>query len=154
MCTDVIAAIDELGFAEFTLIGHSLGGAVAIRMAEQLQERVRQLVLEDVVPPYPREVPTLPDRPDGELPFDWAVIHSTYEEMSDPEMREWPVLTTITAPTLVIAGGSASDVPAERIDAMAELIPDCTFKTIDAGHHVHLNAPDEFAETVLSWLAG
>lgn len=154
MRDDVLAAVDELGFADFTLLGHSLGGAVALQLAEQLGDRVTRLVLEDVVPPYPREPRPVPDRPGEELPFDWAVISPSYAAMTDPDMREWPALRTITAPTLVIGGGPASHVPADRIAEMAGLIPDCTVRTIDAGHHVHVNAPDEFAETVLSWLAG
>jgi pimeloyl-ACP methyl ester carboxylesterase len=154
MRDDVIAAVDGLGFGRFTLLGHSLGGAVALQMAERLGERITRLVLEDAVPPYPRDPRPVPDRPDEELPFDWAVIGPTYAAMTDPQMREWPALRTITAPTLVIAGGAASHIPADRIAEMAGLIPDCTVRTIDAGHHVHVNAPDEFTETVLAWLAG
>jgi pimeloyl-ACP methyl ester carboxylesterase len=111
-------------------------------------------VLEDVVPPYPRERRPVPDRPDEELPFDWAVLQPVYDGMTDPEMREWPALATIAAPTLVVAGGPTSHVPADRIVEMAGLIPRCTVRTIDAGHHVHVHAPDEFADTVLTWLAG
>jgi 3-oxoadipate enol-lactonase len=153
MRDDVIAAVDALHLAAFTLVGHSLGGAVALQIAQELGDRVTRLVVEDVVPPYPRERRPAPDRPSVELPFDWAVIEPTYEQMSDAQMRDWPSLTTITAPTLVVAGGPASHIPAERIAEMARLIPHCTVITIDAGHHVHENAPDEFGHAVLSWLA-
>ncbi|HEY2795141.1 MAG TPA: alpha/beta hydrolase [Micromonosporaceae bacterium] len=154
MRDDVITAIDELGFGRFTLIGHSLGGGVALQMAEQLGDRIDRLVIEDVVPPYPRELRPVPERPDEELLFDWDVIAPSYAGMTDPAMREWPALATITAPTLVIGGGPTSHVPGDRIAEMAELIPDCTVRTIDAGHHVHVHAPDEFAETVMAWLTG
>lgn len=154
MRDDVINAIGAMGLKEFILIGHSLGGAVAILMAQQLGDRITRLVIEDVVPPYPREVPPMPERPDQELPFDWAVLEPVYRGMSDPEMREWPALAAITSPTLVVAGGPTSHVPGERIAELAGLIPDCTVVTIDAGHHVHDSKPDEFARAVLGWLAG
>lgn len=153
MCDDVIAAVDTLGFERFTLIGHSLGGAVALLIAARLVDRVTRLVIEDVVPPYPREPRPVPARPEADLPFDWAALEASYEQMSDPELRDWPALALITAPTLVVAGGPSSHIPAERITALATLIPDCTVVTIDAGHHVHRNAPKEFAQAVLPWLA-
>jgi 3-oxoadipate enol-lactonase len=154
MRNDIIAAAHALAFEHFTLIGHSLGGIVALLIAEELGDRVTQLVLEDVVPAYPREPRGVPDRPDQELPFDWAVLEWAYTSLSDPEMRDWPALSTITAPTLVVAGGPTSHIPGERIAEMAALIPDCTVVTIDAGHHVHPHAPEEFAAAVLPWLAG
>ena len=153
MRADVVAALDALGIAEFVLLGHSLGGAVALLLAEDLEDRITRLVLEDVVPPYPREPRPAPERPDEDLPFDWAVIRPIWDAITDPDLREWPALATISAPTLVVAGGPTSHIPGERITRMAELIPDCTVRTIDAGHHVHVNAPAEFADTVLAWLA-
>jgi 3-oxoadipate enol-lactonase len=118
-------------------------------IAQQLDDRITQLLIEDVVPPYPRQPRPVPDRPEAELSFDWAVLEATYEQMSDPDMRGWPALSMITAPTLVVAGGPASHIPSERITEMAKLIPDCTVVTINIGHHVHQNAPDESAHAVL-----
>jgi pimeloyl-ACP methyl ester carboxylesterase len=42
---DVAAALDLLGVRQFTLLGHSLGGAVATALAERCAERVTALVL-------------------------------------------------------------------------------------------------------------
>ena len=152
MADDVIAAVDALGFGAFSLVGHSLGGAVAIQVAERLGERVVQLVLEDTLPPYPRDVREVPPRPDEPLPFDWALLDAVYRQIADPEMGEWPSLATITARTLVVAGGPSSHIPSDLIDQMAALIPDCSVITIDAGHYVHDNAYDDFAAALLSWL--
>ena len=151
---DVITAVDALELGEFALVGHSLGGVAALLIAEQLGERVTRLVIEDAVPPYPRELRQVPERPDEELPFDWAVLEPAYAEMTDPEMRGWPALAEITAPTLVVAGGPTSNVPSDRINEMAGLIPDCTVRTLDTGHYVHQNAPEEFTRIVLDWLTG
>jgi esterase len=47
---DVVAQVAALGLEHFDLIGHSMGGAVAISFASQHPRRVRRLVLEDAGP--------------------------------------------------------------------------------------------------------
>jgi pimeloyl-ACP methyl ester carboxylesterase len=42
---DVLCALDSLGVRSFSLIGHSLGGAVAAELAEQARERTINLTL-------------------------------------------------------------------------------------------------------------
>lgn len=53
MRDDVIGFLEALGLDRIVLIGHSLGGTVALLVAEQAPERVARLVLEDSVPPPP-----------------------------------------------------------------------------------------------------
>ena len=154
MADDVIAAMNALGFASVTLMGHSLGGAVAILVAERLGDRVERLVIEDAIPPYPRGIREVPTKPDEQLPFDWAMLAQMYGQIADPSMSQWPALATITAPTLVLAGGPSSHIPSRRIAEMSRLIPDCTVVTIDAGHYVHDHAHEEFAEALWDWLGG
>ncbi len=43
--SDVAAALEQFGARHFTVVGHSLGGAVAAALAEQLPDRVAALVL-------------------------------------------------------------------------------------------------------------
>ncbi|WP_299733710.1 alpha/beta fold hydrolase [uncultured Tateyamaria sp.] len=40
MCTDALALMDHLGFARFHLLGHSMGGIIALRMAQAAPERL------------------------------------------------------------------------------------------------------------------
>ena len=47
---DLAAQVDELGLAEFDLLGHSMGGAVAIAYTAQHPGRVRRLVIVDAGP--------------------------------------------------------------------------------------------------------
>jgi pimeloyl-ACP methyl ester carboxylesterase len=62
---DVVAAADTLGFQRFTLMGHSMGAAVASITAGTVPERIRGLVLFDGIAPFtttPAETPaTLAD---------------------------------------------------------------------------------------------
>lgn len=60
--TDVIAAADALGWSEFTLLGHSLGGALASVLAAALPQRVRELWLIEALGPIsiaPAQAPAL-----------------------------------------------------------------------------------------------
>jgi pimeloyl-ACP methyl ester carboxylesterase len=53
MADDMIGLIDALGWDEFVLLGHSMGGMVAQIMAPQLGRRLRGLVLMDTSPVCP-----------------------------------------------------------------------------------------------------
>ncbi|MCE0494548.1 alpha/beta fold hydrolase [Vibrio salinus] len=50
MAQDVIHLIDSLQIEKFSLIGHSMGGKVAMKMASILAERVLSLVVLDMAP--------------------------------------------------------------------------------------------------------
>jgi pimeloyl-ACP methyl ester carboxylesterase len=60
---DVVAAADALGWERFTLLGHSLGAAVASFIAAALPERVEQLLLLEGVGP----LSGLPEEETGRL---------------------------------------------------------------------------------------
>jgi len=126
---------------------------VAYLLAETQPERFARLVLEDTCPPYDRSARPVPDRPDGPLPFDWAVLEAIYAEVGLRSEEVWDRLADITAPTLLVAGGPTSHVPQERLAEVAQRVPDCTLVTIDAGHHVHTEVPAEFLAAVLPFLA-
>lgn len=152
MADDVCGALDELGLAGVVLVGHSMGGDVAYRVAIRRPELVDRLVVEDATPPYARDR-AIPGKPDQPVPFDWPVVPAIFGEVGTADTRAWEALSTITAPTLVVAGGQESHVPQENLAEVARRIPDCTLVTIEAGHHVHTNAPSEFSAAVLDWLA-
>jgi pimeloyl-ACP methyl ester carboxylesterase len=151
MRDDVIRVLDDLAVENVILIGHSMGGVVTYLVALAQPRRVTRLVVEDAPPPYPRDRP-LPERPDGEQPFDWDVVPAIAAQVNDPSRRWWQHLPEIAAPALVIGGGPASHVPQELLAEVADLIPGCTLVTIDAGHNVHRTAPDQFIRAVLGWL--
>lgn len=83
MAADVAALLDVLDEPAVDLVGHSLGGLVALRVAAERPGRVRRLVLEDVGMPHPR-APSPPSRPPGELAFDWAVVEQVRPRSTTP----------------------------------------------------------------------
>lgn len=133
------------------LVGHSLGGLVACRAAATVPRSVRRLVLEDVGVLHPRQAAP-PDRPAGQLPFDWGVVEQVRPQIDQPS-DDWPeVLAAIDAPTLVIAGGSASPVPAAHVAELTALVADGRSITVEAGHLVHANEPAAFLRELLLFL--
>jgi 3-oxoadipate enol-lactonase len=151
MCDDVVTVLDELGLVKVTLMGHSMGGAVALLVAMQHPDRVERLIVEDATPPYRRER-AIPDRPAGLLDIDWAVVPVIIGAVNAGDRAAWNGLGTITAPTLLIGGGPESHVRQDKLADAAARIPHCDLVTIPAGHNVHATRPVEFAAAVLTWL--
>ncbi|PZG21267.1 alpha/beta hydrolase [Micromonospora craterilacus] len=148
---DVIGVLDQLDTGAVDLIGHSLGGLVACLVAAERPRHVRRLVLEDIPFPHPRR-PKPPDRPAGELPFDWQVVAQVRPEIDDPDPGWAETVTRITAPTLLIGGGATSPVPQEHVAELADRLADARLTTIAAGHLVHTAAPDEYLTAVTAFL--
>jgi 3-oxoadipate enol-lactonase len=151
MRDDLLGFLDRLGLSAVTLVGHSMGGAVAYLAAMQVPGRVARLIVEDAPPPFRRDR-AIRERPAGPLEFDWAVVPAIVGEVNAGDPAAWEGLATITAPTLLIGGGPASHIPQDMLAAAAARIPRCDLVTIPAGHHVHTARPAEFAGAVLGWL--
>jgi 3-oxoadipate enol-lactonase len=151
MRDDVLGALDQLDLDSVTLIGHSMGGVVAYLVAIAQPDRIERLIVEDAPPPFPRDR-AIRDRPAGPLDFDWPVAPAIIGQVNKGDPAMWEGLRTITAPTLLIAGGPDSHIPAAKLAAAAAHIERCDMVTIPAGHHVHAGRPAEFADVVLGWL--
>jgi len=170
---DLIFLLDTLGIDTVDLIGHSLGGHAASVVAQRQPQRIRRLVIEDAPPPpYPGDryrgpgLRSLPPRSRVLLVaflvarYRWIRRHLDLEmaktvlrEFRRPDTEWWSRLSEITAPTLLIHGGSDSHVPGYRLEEMDKLIPDCRLVTMPVGHRVHLSDPARFADLVLTFLA-
>ncbi|MFJ5032219.1 alpha/beta fold hydrolase [Streptomyces sp. NPDC088560] len=153
MSDDVRALLAALGAGRADVVGHSLGGHVALLLAQRHPGVVRRLVLEDVCAPVPLDPPRPPTpRPEGELPFDWAMVRATDEQRNAPDPVWRDRMGRITMPTLVIAGGPTSHLPQEQVAELAGLIPDARLVTLDAGHLVHETRPEEFLAVLEEFL--
>jgi pimeloyl-ACP methyl ester carboxylesterase len=151
MRDDVFGVLDGLGLNRITLVGHSMGGAVAYLIAEEQPDRIERLIVEDVAPPFPRDRPP-GERPAEPLDFDWPVVPAIVGQVNQGDDAAWERLSDITAPTLLIGGGPASHIPQDKLEAVAARISHCELITIPAGHHVHAGRPAEFARAVLGWV--
>jgi pimeloyl-ACP methyl ester carboxylesterase len=157
MADDVLRFLEHRGIKRIDLVGHSLGGAVAMFVAIGAPELVERLVIEDVAPPMRNGRPEH-DRPEppAEAPepvdFHWPVVPAIYRAMRAPDPDWWARLPTITARTLLVSGGPTSHVAPSRMAELATVIPDATLSTVDVGHHIHRDQPDEFAGLVLPFL--
>jgi 3-oxoadipate enol-lactonase len=153
MRDDVLGFLDALDLGRVTLVGHSMGGTVALLFAEEYPHRLERLVIEDSPPPFVGgdRVPAR-SRPEGPLPFDWPVMEAIVGQLNDPDPAWWEKTSDIPVPTLVIAGGPDSHVPQARVVEVAARIPQCTLATIAVGHRIHRDRPSEFIATVREFL--
>lgn len=128
------------------LVGHSLGGLVACRVAAT-SPSVRRLVLEDVGLMRPR-TPSMPDRPDGELDFDWAMVEQVRPHVDTPADDWADVLSAISVPVLAISGGPPSFVPEEWVDDLVATVGAARKVTIPVGHGIHAGDPAAYLSVV------
>ena len=151
---EVAAAIDEQQLGPVSIVGHSLGGMIGYLLAARRPSWLDRLVLEEAPPPLPlAPARPIPDRPDGELSFDWAALTALYGQRNDPDPAWWDTLAAIEVPTLVIAGGPDSHVDQADLARMADQIPASRLLTLGGGHNVHTTRPDQFVATVTQFLA-
>lgn len=150
MARDVEALLPQLA-PQVDLVGHSLGGLVACRVASRAPGSVRRLVLEDVGIPRPR-IPRPLERPPGDLAFDWRMVEQVRPEIDDPDPTWRQVVAGLRMPVLVIAGGPSSPVPQEGVADLVAAGSAARSVTIDAGHLVHAMQPGRFVQELLAFL--
>lgn len=153
MHDDVLGVLDAIGAERVDLIGHSMGGTVAWLVAQQAPARIRRLVIEDSPPPTRSAEPfDLGPRPDHELTFDWDALVAITRDLNNPDEQWWDRITTVTAPTLLLAGGAGSHVPQPMLTEALALLPDGRLAEIPVGHNIHLDASQEFLAHVVPFL--
>ncbi|UJR83404.1 alpha/beta fold hydrolase [Sandaracinus amylolyticus] len=173
---DLGAALDALELDRVDLVGHSMGGQVALRLALDAPHRVRSLALVstwggciDVFPKPPlhsRVIDAFPllrqaadayhrtrgrQVPAAPLDVDPHAYRALPRTMRAADLRGR--LTSLHVPTRVIVGGAdARFVP--HAAALARVIPDATLTVIDhAGHQVMTERPRAFVDVLEPHLA-
>ncbi|RKN39678.1 alpha/beta fold hydrolase [Micromonospora endolithica] len=154
MRDDVLGFLDAVGVRRCVVVGHSMGGVVAILVAQAAPGRLTHLVLEDVFAPRPGTLDRPPlAPPDTPTPFDFAAVNDVRAQLHDPDPAWWDRTATIDVPTLVIGGGADSPIPQHLLAEMVDRMPDAALVTVPAGHHVHADRPVEFLAAVRGFLA-
>jgi pimeloyl-ACP methyl ester carboxylesterase len=180
----IIALLDELGIQRASVIGHSFGGRVAIKLAALHPERVEKLVLTDAAGIRPRRTlayhlrvrvfkatrwlsrPSLAPEPLRA----WAAARVASQGSADYQAASGTVrgsfvrvvnedlrqyLPRIQAPTLLIWGERDEDTPLSDGQLMEKLIPDAGLVIFpDTGHMAYLYQSARFNVIVKTFLRG
>lgn len=166
----VAAWMDAAGIESAHLIGHSMGGALALRLAAGAPRRVRRLVLVDAA-----AVPTSRFLPGYALPFARALRHlaptflpvlafdaaragprtlrRAAADLLRQDLRE--DAAQVRAPTLIVWGAEDTLVPLRVGRLLRAQIPEARLLVLPhAGHVPMYDDPQVFDAAVLTFLAG
>ena len=159
---DSIAVLDALGIARAALVGLSMGGGIALRVAQQHPDRVTAVVhVAGAVGPFELEGYDPGDTRESEMRADFAVwaplgVEAGYEEMwfatpeDTPRQRQAELdVDAIAAPIYVV---TARHDPAV-FRAMAEELPAVRRVDVDSDHYLTLREPDVVAGLIREFLA-
>ncbi len=165
----IIAFMDTLGIPTADIMGHSMGGQVAIAAAARHPDRFRKLVLVDSA--------GLPEL----VGSHWIAPIKMLADSSLRQVRMYPTfikiglrarvareglqilrlqgirreLKALTLPTLILWGSRDRVVPLEHGAFMAKHIPDARLVVLrGAGHMPFYEKPEECARVVLAFLKG
>jgi 3-oxoadipate enol-lactonase len=181
LADELLKLLDELGIARFSLCGLSLGGAVAMRLALDVPERVDGLVLASTsarfgTPEFWQErADTV--RGEGVEAIADVVLERWFTPgfphvrryrrmlLSTPAegyarcceaVRDWDVrgaLGAIRVPTLAIAGADDPSTPPDDLRAIVEEVPGAKLLVLDdARHLLSVERADEFNDALLTHL--
>jgi pimeloyl-ACP methyl ester carboxylesterase len=163
-----------------TIVGHSNGGRIAIRMAATEPERAARLVLVDSAGIRPKRTlrwyrrvalaklgkyaARLLGRPGERLrallvgragSADYlaaGAMRPTLVRLVNADLR--PFMPQIAVPTLLVWGSDDTDTPLSAAREMERLIPDAGLVVLDgAGHFSYLDQPARFARIVSHFIA-
>lgn len=170
---DLSAMLDALGLGAINLIGHSLGGHLALKLATRQPERIRRLIIE-AAPVPPRDVADAAAlaaaRPGpawarslrllgaGRLlrlllsrQFDVRAARTVLPELRTPMPAWWARLSSVRAPCLLLASHDDGLVSA-RLPLLAAQIPHATTRQFGRGHRLHGEHSDAFLAEVMSFV--
>lgn len=129
-----------------------MGARVGCVFAEEWPERIERMVWEDTAP-IDVDFPEGSEEVPGGVFIDFAAATSLVHQIHNPDPSWWNDLPKITAPTLIIGGGSTSYTPQKGLAEAARLLPEGRLETIEgAGHMVHRTFPQEYKDLLRNFL--
>jgi pimeloyl-ACP methyl ester carboxylesterase len=177
---DVAAFMEAVGLERVVLVGHSMGGAIALTLAlrrtpqvvglvlvgTSARLRVGEIILDNILPNFPKALDLI-------FKFAWSSqARPVQVGLAKRLMREngpevvygdfWAChhfdvrarLGEITLPTLVLSGAADQMTPAKFGQALAAGIPGAKFVVIDrVGHFLMQEAPERVAGEIKQFLA-
>lgn len=180
------------GNQQITLMGHSLGGKVAMQFASMYPEMLKKLIVADMAPKdYPGKqfdfiekllsinLAEMKTRKEAETALtsivkDWATVQlllkniqwneenklawkfnlKVIAENQDKIGNTFSIKNKIETPTLFIRGEKSNYILDSDIPQIKSIFPNSEVKTIaGAGHWVHAEKPEEFANAVLGFIS-
>jgi pimeloyl-ACP methyl ester carboxylesterase len=177
--TFVAAFMDELAIRRPTIVAHSNGGRIAIRMAATEPARVSRLVLVDSAGIRPKRTlrwyrrvgmaklgkyaarflgapgerlrARLVGRAASADYLAAGAMRPTLVKLVNADLR--PFMPHVEAPTLLVWGSEDTDTPPAAGREMERLIPDAGLVVLEgAGHYSYLDQPARFARIVSHFL--
>lgn len=172
LASTMAAAVEAIGIEEYHLIGHSIGGAVALLMTLAHPERIQRLVLEAPAmfrvgaPPRPENPEELigcfrahPERPPSFSPPSSEMREKTgplVQRLLSRPLYDEDVANKIEqleTPTLVLFGTKDGIVNPENGRTYKKLMPNSTFVLVyDAAHLIQQDRPEAFADITSDFL--
>lgn len=158
----------RLGLESASVVGHSMGGAIAAELAADEPELVDKLVMVDAAAVLPRSrlpvsLPVLirkaPHFSPTLMPVliqdAWRtgprILWGATRDLVTSDIR--PKLSQIRAETLIIWGEHDGILPLPLAEELRRLVPHCQLKVLPhAGHNPMWEAPEEFNAVVLEFL--
>ena len=191
MVADLREFVEQQALRRIMLLGHSIGGKVAMQFAIDYSEQVDRLVIVDIGPkPYePSQryilealrsldltrcksfadvdaalaaevsgeslrqflLKNLARDENGRLR--WKVHLEAIDRNYDKLARGLAPGRTFDKPTLFIRGGRSNYIEDDDALLIRQIFPRAEIATLpEAGHWVHVDAPEEFFQTVLNFL--
>jgi pimeloyl-ACP methyl ester carboxylesterase len=172
MAAIIVEWLDVSEIEQAHIIGHSMGGQIAIHLAAEAPERVKRLVLvsaagipremtlaamtrfiAEIVPPRAWGTPTfLPTVAVDALRMGPRVFFSATNHLLRDDVR--PLLAQIQAPTLLVWGRLDPLTPLVHGEFMAQHIPGSKLIVFDeAAHMPMVDGAERFNEEVIGFLA-
>lgn len=169
----LVSALELLGLQQFDLVGHSLGGYFALRLAARLPDRVRRLVVEATpVPPRHdaeaeamaaqgmkltlwRSVRRLGFRRLVRIAvlrqFDFKASRPILWELKKPAPGWWHGLERITSRCLVITSPNDGLI-STRAAQLVDHLPNAELMIVGDGHHLHARFREAFLGALVPFL--
>lgn len=172
---DLIALLDALDLQDVSLVGHSLGGHLALKLATHRPDRIRRVVVEatPVPPASEADAAALAAARPGPAwkrslqqaglirllrrvllrRFDLRAARFVLPELRRPMPDWWSRLATLPTPCLLLASADDRQVTA-RLPLLASQLPHATTCQLGHGHHLHGEHTEAFVAAVTAFLAG